>query len=240
MNPILFRYGAFALHYSHVIFLGAFLLSYQLSYVRARKLGIVDGDWERALTYYLIGGFLGGRAGYILEHFPLFRGRWLEMLTLWHGAFSLWGAILGFLLASVILRLRHRPQVLKGLDILAFAFPLFLSIAVWGLFTEGEGWGKVGQSFWTIEHGGVLRYPLWLGYSLWYFLTAARLIGRQSRWEGENFLYMSASLALAALLFAPWTVQSSSETALQYTWSIMLLLASLWLLFRREAKKALK
>lgn len=240
MNPILFRYGGFALHYSHVIFMGSFLFCYQLSFTWAKRLGINKDDWDGNLTYYLFGGIIGSRLGYILSHLSEFQGRWRESLTLWHGAFSVWGAILGFLFTAVILNYLNKKASFKGLDILGFVFPLFLGLNELGLFIEGEGWGKVGEGFWVLDNSGVARYPIWLGYFIWYCITAFRLSYRKSQWDGENFLFMSASLALATLLFSGWSLLARSELAFNYIWSILFLLGSLIILFRKEKIKIKK
>lgn len=217
MNPILFRYGGFALHYSHVIFLTAFWLAYQTSQHRAKKLGISASDWERALTYYAVGAVLGSRLGYILSNLPLFFGRWREAFSFWHGAFTVWGAILGLWLAAFVLqKLGH--EGMRGLDLIAFAFPLFLGLAEWGLFAEGEGWGRVSQGFLSLEHSGLERYPVWLGFSLWYLVTALILARRQPRWDGQAFVWMVTSLAVASLVFTPFTFLVGLGAMVQYSW----------------------
>lgn len=238
MNPIFFRDGGFALHYSQVIFLGAFLISYLLSRKRARKFGFADPEWERALTYYAVGGFVGGRVGYVLANSAMFQGRWSEVLTLWHGAFTLWGALIGFLAAAQILKRVSRHCAGLGLDVLAPIFPLFLGIAEWGLFTEGEGWGRIGQGFLALEQGGVARYPLWLGYSLWFLLTAVGLTFKSRRRDGESFAYMSASLGLATLVFTPFALLPGSAVV-QYAWGSVALCTGLgFVIFRARRSKA--
>lgn len=233
MNPILFRYGGFALHYSQVIFLAAFGLTYQLSHHRAKKLGITTADWERALTYYVLGAVLSARLGYVLSNLPLFFGRWREALTFWHGAFTVWGAILGLVLAALVLKKRGQAGI-PGLDILALVFPLFLGLAEWGRFTEGEGWGRMGQGLLTWEHSGAARYPVWFFFSLWYLLTALVLAGRKARWAGEHFLIMVASMALAALVLTPLSILPGAEALMQYAWGILFLgvAAIMWLKLR--------
>lgn len=233
MNPILFRYGGFALHYSQVIFIVAFWLAYQRSQRRAKKLGISASDWERALTYYAVGAVLGGRLGYILSNMPLFFGRWHEAFSFWHGAFTVWGAILGFWLAALVLQ-KFGHEGIRGLDIIAFAFPLFLGLAEWGRFTEGEGWGRVSQGFLSLEYGSVERYPLWLGFSLWYVVTALIVARRQPRWAGEAFVWMMASLSGAALVFTPFAFLVPLDAMVQYAWGAVFLVAAVLLLKKQE------
>lgn len=233
MNPILFRYGGFALHYSHVIFLAAFWLAYWFSHYSAEKSNLDTEAWERALTYFLIGAVLFGRLGYVLSNLPLFWGRWRETLTFWHGAFTVWGTIFGFFLAALILEKRGFKGI-QGLDIIAAAFPLFLGIAQWGRFTEGEGWGRLGQGLLTLEHSGSARYPVWLGFFLWYLLTAMILTRRKPHWDGERFLVMSGSMALASLVLTPLSVLVPGQDIIQYAWGILFLLATIVIWIKKK------
>ncbi|KLU59025.1 prolipoprotein diacylglyceryl transferase [Peptococcaceae bacterium CEB3] len=238
MNPILFHYGGFAIHYSEVIFAGSFFLSYFLSFRRARALGFADPEWERALLYYAAAGLLGSRVGYILAHVRMFEGRWAEALTPWPGAFTLWGALLGFLAAAQILRHIQRYDSGRSLDVLAPVFSLFLGLAEWGLFTEGEGWGRAAKGLLALQEGGVARYPLWLGYSLWFLLTAGVLALRPPKREGTSFAYLSASLGLATLAFSPFTLLYGN-TAGRYVWGSLAVCAGLgYVLFQAKRPTA--
>ncbi|CAA7601916.1 Prolipoprotein diacylglyceryl transferase [Acididesulfobacillus acetoxydans] len=237
MNPILFHYGGFAVHYSEVIYAGSFIVSYFLSFRRARTLGFTDPEWERALLYYAAAGLLGSRGGYILTHVTMFEGRWAEVLTPWPGAFTLWGALLGFLAAAQILRHIRRDRPGRSLDVLAPIFPLFLGLAEWGLFTEGEGWGRSARGFLALQQGGVARYPLWLGYSLWFLLTAGALAFRTPKREGTSFAYLSASLGLATLAFTPFTLLYGNA-AERCVWGSLAVCAGLGYVFFQAKRPA--
>lgn len=240
MNPILFRYGAVAIHYSHIIYFIAFLLSYNLTFYKAKKIGIIQADWDLGINAYVIGGILGARIGYIVTHVSYFMDRWREAFTLWHGAFTLWGSILGFILTAMLCAYcRKKPEIWsKGLDILAVAYPVFLSISQLALWTEGEGWGKIGYGFGAMWQGGLSRYPLWGGYLFAYLLVAGLIFNRKSRWSGENFLLMSAGLALINLLFTPWIpFLENLDQTIHIFWVLSFLVAAFLIILWKRYKQ---
>ncbi|GAB6174678.1 hypothetical protein JCM15765_41560 [Paradesulfitobacterium aromaticivorans] len=229
MNPIFWRYGSFVIRYSHLIFLGAVLLSYNLSFRKAKSWGIAPEQWEKSLSFFIVGGVLMSRLSYVLTHISYFEGNLRGVVTLWHGAFTVWGATIGFALTAISCRYLCRNQdkeVWKqGLDVISVVFPLFLSIAVWGLWTEGEGWGKAASILGTWLNSADFRYPLWLIYSVWYLVTSLVLTIRTPRKNGENFYLMALSFAVIHLALTPVTIFiDNSELIVQLIWTILFLI----------------
>lgn len=235
MNPIFFRYGGLAIRYSQLIFLLAFILSYQLS-THSKKTGLSDEVREHALFYLLVGGLIGGRLSYFFVNWDSFSGRWTEGLTLWHGAFTLWGSLLGFwLTAKFGQKFVKLPQEIWNwtLNQLAFSFPLFLAVSQWSLWFEGEGWGKLGKGWGVLEQSGLSRYPIWLYFSLGYLAIGLYIFF--SKTHKNPFCRMLTGISFINLTFTPWMFFVDSTTfILHLAWSSIYFIVSLLLIVNSE------
>lgn len=231
MNPVFFHYGGISLRYSQLIFLGSLILVYWISFQIAQRRGISTPDWEKIVPYCIASGLIGARISYVLTNVTDYEGHWREVFSLWHGTLSLWGAILGFMVPWLFFKMRFKTAAgtaEKWLDVMACVFPLFLALAQWALWFEGEGWGKIGSGLGTISYAGSSRYALWLLWFVWYLITAVSLNFHRPKWNGQNFILMVGSLACGHFLF--YSVSLSSEKFSLLIWISFFLLTVITLL----------
>jgi phosphatidylglycerol:prolipoprotein diacylglycerol transferase len=87
-----------------------FLLGGWMMTRRAREWGIGEGVEEdigeavsRLLTWIAIGGIVGARLFYVLNHLPEYADHPMGVLAVWHGGLTLLGGIVGGTIAGVIL-----------------------------------------------------------------------------------------------------------------------------------------
>jgi len=109
---------------------------------------------DAALTAGM-GGLLLGRALYVLAHWPYFRDHLLEGLQFWHGGLSSTGAVMGGILAVLVLCHVQGRSHHTLLDLLAPAAALFSILAWLGCMSTGCAYGletRPDQSFlWSIS-----------------------------------------------------------------------------------------
>lgn len=154
MNPVLISIGPLEVRaFSAWIGLGAGIAGIVVLAAAARA-GQRLMPWLDALIGGLIGGLVGARAFHVWLNWDYFASRTGEILDLRGGGLDWHGAVVGGVLAAVLVaRWRHVP--IKALfDALALAFPV-LAVAVWqGCAQAACGYG--------IEVRSLADHPAWL------------------------------------------------------------------------------
>ena len=155
MYPVLFRLGPLTFHtYGLMIALGILLGLWV-----AVRLAVRDGappaqarDAVHGLvTYFVIGGLLGGRLAYIVNYPADFSGHWMSVFKIWEGGLVSYGGLVGAL-AGFALWHRNHPLFpwRRVLDWLAPAIPLGHAIGRLGCFAAGCCYGRPTNLPWAV------------------------------------------------------------------------------------------
>lgn len=105
--------------------------------VTACNLWLQRENFERVVDLLLWGipvGFLFARGFYVLFHWPLFAGNLTEVFMLQHGGFSVYGALIGFILVIFFYTYLRNLCFWRWLDLLVPAILLGLAIDQLGHF----------------------------------------------------------------------------------------------------------
>lgn len=117
-----------------LIVLGAILLGTVAAGLNAR---LQHKDFSLVVDMLLWGlplAVILGRIGFVLHHFDRYTGHLVEILMVWQGGFSLYGAILGFLAAVIgVCRVQGR-NTWEWLDMLIPSWVLALIVIELGVF----------------------------------------------------------------------------------------------------------
>ncbi|MEX2161571.1 MAG: prolipoprotein diacylglyceryl transferase [Anaerolineales bacterium] len=129
IEPIIFGIGHFALRWYGVIIAVALVVGVWLAAKEAERKGFNKNDIYDATMWVALAGLLGARLFYVIDHWPeQFGTNPITALYIWQGGLVIWGAIIGGLLAIVILAQRKRWPLLRLLD--AFVPGLALALAI--------------------------------------------------------------------------------------------------------------
>ena len=121
MYPYLARIGSVTIHTYGVVLVAAFLVAIWLtgralrdwpSHLAALSPGMA-GEWG-SLT--MLGGLVGGRAWYVLQHWDVFVRQPMEIPAVWHGGLVWYGGFLGGVLATWACVRHRRLPLLRVLD----------------------------------------------------------------------------------------------------------------------------
>lgn len=177
MDPILISIGPLALRwYGVLIALGA-VLGAAWSLRAARRRGL-DGEWLLDSAPWLVGaGIVGARLVYVLTSPSAYFGPGGEparALFVWEGGLSIHGAVVGVVLALVLLARRKRADAWRYLDVLAPIAPLGIIGGRIGNFMNGTdtggrltewaigfAWPAPGTPTWGAFGRLVFGEPLW-------------------------------------------------------------------------------
>lgn len=102
MNSILFHWGPLTI-YTYGFFIGlAVIFAFWAGEQRSEDFGWESGVATNFVTLFAIGGILGARFLFVLEHFSDYRqGSLYEYMAVWHGGLSWFGGFCGAILAAM-------------------------------------------------------------------------------------------------------------------------------------------
>lgn len=99
---------------------------------------------EALLSWLIVGGILGGRAGYVFIYHPEFYLEFpTEVIKIWHGGMSFHGGVVGVLLSMAIVCKKFKVPYLHVLDLCTCAAPLGIFLGRIANLINGELYGKV-------------------------------------------------------------------------------------------------
>lgn len=129
IDPIIFSLGHFALRWYGLILAVAVGVGIWLAAREAERKGFKKSDIYDAVTWIAIAGLLGARLFHVIDHWPdTYAANPISALFVWQGGLAIWGAVIGGLLAVVILAWRRGWPLPRLLD--AFVPGLVLAQAI--------------------------------------------------------------------------------------------------------------
>ncbi len=146
---------------------------------------------EDAFPWVVIFGILGARLYYVGFSWNYFGLHPQDILAIWKGGLSIYGAIMGGTLGALIFARRNHLRVLTLLDLIAVVAPFGQSLGRWGNFFNEEAFGRPTSRPWGLYISPQNRpreylsveffHPTFLYESLWdlaVFLILLYLLGR--------------------------------------------------------------
>ncbi len=226
MLPVLFTIGPVTV-YTFALFLGVgFFLSAFLIWRRLRDLGLEEEKIIDFLLFLFLLGFVFSRLGFIFTHFSSFKLaiiRWL--LVGRYPGLSLWGAILGGIIALIWFCKRNRWDLWRVADEVTFGllpFPVLIQI---GSFFDGCVVGVPTSMPWGMFFPGDLirRQPVSLFGAIFFFLIWIFLLQIERQWRSWDWYKSKAegfiSLAFLGLsLFVSFLLAFIEEEKLYFLW----------------------
>ena len=144
-DPILVRFGPFAIRWYALAYIAGLVLGWRLLRRLVRQPPVVATALQADdfLTWATLGVVLGGRLGYVLFYQPLYYVRHLvSVFAVWQGGMSFHGGALGVAIAIVWFCWRERIDILGFADRIAVCAPIGLGLGRIANFINGELWGR--------------------------------------------------------------------------------------------------
>lgn len=212
-DVVAFTIGGFKVHWYSLMYVIALLLALFIGkyFVKKDKIAISNTMLDTYFFWVEIGVILGARIGYILiydTHTAYYlRYPWqifnpFDMNGNFVGirGMSYHGAVLGFLIATLLFCKFYKQNVWRYLDLVALSVPLAYTFGRIGNFLNQELFGRETTAPWGIYVDGLLRHPSQLyeafleGIVVFFIVFIAR---KFKHFEGELILVYLSSYAVA-------------------------------------------
>ena len=149
-SPDIFKLGPFLITWHGLFTAIGIMGGVQLSLWAGRRIGYDEDD---AYTLALVGvpsGIIGARALFVIENWGYYGQNVLEIFALQEGGISVWGAVLGGVLGSLLFAIWRGYAIRTGLDIASFGLITGMAIGRIGDLINGEHLAKVTSLPWAV------------------------------------------------------------------------------------------
>ena len=223
-----------------------FLAGAQLLRPAARARGISDELTNQMVLRAIVGGLIGARVAYLVNHVSEYRGDPLDALRVWEGGISLLGGIAGGILAAVPVMRRNRLRFWSVMDAAAPGLALGILIGRIGDLMVGDHLGKptgfaLGFRCTGADTASPCTAPIGDGVhlpALYDLVSVSLLLGvllvlrRRVRWDGFVIFVFAAWYGSGRIVEDFFRIDETHGTGLtgsQWT-SLVVVAASLWML----------
>jgi phosphatidylglycerol:prolipoprotein diacylglycerol transferase len=100
--PQFFHLGPLTIHYYGLIMAIAVAAGFYLAIKRAPQFGVGQKQGEDILFWTVLGGFIGARLYHVLSSFGYYSQNPTDILKVWNGGLSIYGAVLGGIITLII------------------------------------------------------------------------------------------------------------------------------------------
>jgi len=149
-SPNIVKLGPFLITWHGLFTAVGILVGVQLSLWAGRKIGYDEDD---AYSLALVGvpsGIIGARGMFVWEHWAYYGQNPLDILAIQEGGISIWGAVLGGVLGSLLFAIWRGYEIRKGLDIASFGLITGMAIGRIGDLINGEHLARATNLPWAV------------------------------------------------------------------------------------------
>ncbi len=160
MNPVIFQFGPFSLHWYGVFIVGGAVLATWLASRTAAKAGENPDHIWNMLAFALVFGIIGARLYHVFSTpangigWAYYREHPVEIFNFWSGGFrglGIYGGLVGGILAIFVYCWYNKLDVLKYLDFFAPNVLLAQAIGRMGNFANQELYGPATNVPWAFQ-----------------------------------------------------------------------------------------
>jgi len=196
------RLGPFLIQLSGLALLAGIWIGSDLVEREARRLRLNVAAVLNLIIYALIGGLLGARLLYALEHIHAYLASPLSLFALSGSALDAWGGLFVGLLVAILYGRSKSLPLRPTLDALAPGLAVFMIAFGLANAFSGDGYGLPLDAPWAVNLWGANRHPTQIYETLLAIavLLAWRFVRRASAQPGASFLLV-VGLSAASRLF---------------------------------------
>ena len=190
MSRVAFEIGPFTVYWYAVILIIAIVAGFVFALHEAKRMNIESDVIYDIVLWGLPSAVIGARLFYVIFSFDEMKGSILNIFKIWDGGLSIFGGLIGAVIAAILYCRHKKIKAALIFDICAIPLMIGQAIGRWGNFVNAEVYGKTTSVLWRMSINGMEVHPLFLYESLLMLLGIALLIFYKSkkRFDGEIFL----------------------------------------------------
>lgn len=143
IDPILFSFGHFMVRWYSLILVGAIFVSIAVTRREAVRKSIGEEVLNDVILWIIPGGLIGARLFHVIDHWPdRFAADPIRAFYIWEGGIAIWGAVVGGLLALMVLAWRRNWRLPVLLDTLAPGLVLGMGLGRIACVITGDAMGQ--------------------------------------------------------------------------------------------------
>lgn len=140
-DPHAVRFGPFMLNWYALAILTGVLAAAWLTRREFVRKEISVANWDVLVLWTLVGGLIGARVFFVIDHFGYELRHPLEIFMFNQGGLAIYGAVLGGFVSVWVLSRRYRLPWLPVIDAIAPGLFLAQAIGRIGCTINGDAWG---------------------------------------------------------------------------------------------------
>jgi len=151
LNPTLLKLGIFEIRWYGLVYVLGFIIVYWMLYRKRKELKITVQQIDNLIIAIFIGLLVGARIfNFLFEEPSIFIRDPLEILKIWHGGMSFFGALFGMFIASFYYIKKIKLDWKKFADIIVIAGTIALIFGRIANFINGELVGIPSNLPWCV------------------------------------------------------------------------------------------
>jgi phosphatidylglycerol---prolipoprotein diacylglyceryl transferase len=190
MYPILFSFGPIHIFAFSLGLIIAWIVYSFVLWRHLKDFGVEDDRIFDITFYSTLVAFIVARLWFVLSNWSLFADGILKIIAVWVvPGFSLWGAIIGGTLTSVLLARVLKVRIGFLFDSVAFAYPLMLIVGLVGSLLDGSRVGIFTKVPWAVNYLGhtdtrhpVQVYEILLLFIVWIIIMLFQKRATKNKW----------------------------------------------------------
>ena len=246
MFPDLIRIGDFTIHTYGILVAIGLISGYLVALYFAKKENLDRNKIENLFIYTVLGGIVGARIAYVIEHKEEFHS-FLDIVAVWNGGIDWFGAFIGGAIVLIFLLKRYKLPILKVGDIAGISIVLGHAFGRIGCTCAGCCYGKpvpenspfrdiaiiFPNNPDTIAPSGIPLYPTQPAEAIGNFLIFIILffLYRKKKFDGEILSGYLILYGLERFLLEFWRGVTPPLPIINLTWnqivSILMILVGL-------------
>lgn len=152
LDPVIIHMGHFGLRWYGLGILAGLVAGIALTLREARRKGIHDDVIWGVATWGVIGGLIGARLFHVADYLDTYLADPASILAFQEGGLSIYGALVGGLLAALVQARRRRWPFIRVLDAAAPALILGQAIGRIGCIVQGDTLGPPTDLPWGLVY----------------------------------------------------------------------------------------
>ncbi len=146
IEPVIAQLGPFQLAWHGVASLIAIIIGLVIVHHEFKRRGLSFQHWDSIIFSTLVGGIIGARLFYVIDHADYYIDHPLEALAIQEGGLAIYGAVFGGFVAAFIATRFFRFSFSHLLDAAAPAVLIGQAIGRIGCAINGDAWGAPTSS----------------------------------------------------------------------------------------------